>query len=236
MRDSIVFYKSFYEAVKKIKDPNVKLEVLEAIMLYAFYDEPFEFTSDTAEAMWILIKPQIDANNVRYENGKKGAEYGKLGGRPNKNPIGVNNKNPIGVNNKNPSGVSKKTPNVNENENDNVNVNVNEADLTDEDLFLYGIQNNVELTKAQREKLTHMYRDSNKLIDKVSNWLPTAIKPQTDHYSLCLRFAQNDDWPKRPREKEPEPVAEHEPDYISEEERLRNIAEMKARVKGALGG
>lgn len=232
MRDSIVFYRSFYESLTKIQDSEIKLEVYEAITRYAFFDETPTFKNPVSDALWTLIKPQIDANNKRYEDGKKGAEYGKLGGRPRKNPIGVNNKNP--------SGVSKKTPNVNvnvnENVNDNDNVNVNEVDSTDEDFFLYGIQNNVELTKEQRESLRHMYRDSNKLIDKVSNWLPTAIKPQTDHYSLCLRFAQNDDWPKRPREKEPEPVAEHEPDYISEEERLRNIAEMKARVKGALGG
>ena len=31
-----------------------------------------------------FAKPQIDANNKRYENGKKGGEYGKMGGRPRK--------------------------------------------------------------------------------------------------------------------------------------------------------
>lgn len=57
-----------------------------------------------ATHFFTLIKPQLSANNKRYEDGKKG-------GRPKKIKT---------------SGFSEKKPNENENENENVNVNVNE--------------------------------------------------------------------------------------------------------------
>lgn len=122
MRDSFIFYKSFYDAIKKRKK-SLQTSVYNAIFSYVFEGEEIPLTPE-AESIFILIKPQIDANTARYKNGKLGAEFGKLGGRPKKeksNPIGVNEKNPIGVIN----GKPQKTPNVNVNENDNVNVNVN---------------------------------------------------------------------------------------------------------------
>ena len=65
----------------------------------------------------------MDANNKKYVNGQKGAEYGKLGGRPKKNK-----ENPIGVIEKNPNGLLEKTPNVNVNE--NVNDNEKEKEVS----------------------------------------------------------------------------------------------------------
>ena len=122
MRDSFIFYKSFYDAIKK-RNQKLQTLVYNAIFSYVFEGEEIPLTPE-AESIFILIKPQIDANTARYKNGKLGAEFGKLGGRPKKekrNPIGVNEKNPIGVINKKP----QKTPNVNVNVNDNDNVNEN---------------------------------------------------------------------------------------------------------------
>lgn len=112
-RESFVFYKSFYEAIR-LQNKEVQADIYNAVAEYALYGREPEKNSP-ALSMFILIKPQIDANNTKYANGKKGAEYGVMGGRPkNKKPL----KNPLGVSSKNP----KKTPNVNE------NVNVNEND------------------------------------------------------------------------------------------------------------
>ena len=132
MGNSMIFYESFYEALKELK-PIDRAKVYDAVFGYVFGGEEPEL-SGASKMAWILIKPQIDANIKRRENGEKGAELGKKGGRPKKektigvsekNPIGVIEKNPIGVSDENPKEVKPKTPNVNVNDNVNVNVNNN---------------------------------------------------------------------------------------------------------------
>lgn len=69
-RDSMIFYRSFYESVEGMS-PVIKAEVYDAIFKYALdFTEP-EFTDNVAKAMFTLIKPQLDANIKRFENGKK---------------------------------------------------------------------------------------------------------------------------------------------------------------------
>lgn len=66
--------------------PEVQAEIYPLIMEYALYGrQPGKNISDIAKGVFALIKPNIDVNTTRYENGKKGARYGKLGGRPPKN-------------------------------------------------------------------------------------------------------------------------------------------------------
>jgi len=126
MTDSFVFYRSFHEALK-----DLPLEEYGAIMFaineYALNGVEPEL-SGAIKMAFTLIKPQIDANNYRKEAGQKGAEFGRLGGRPKKKT-----ENPIGVIDGNPIGVFEETPNVNLNENvndnGNLNANGNEAAL-----------------------------------------------------------------------------------------------------------
>lgn len=70
MRDGIVFYRSFYEAVKDLPPEDFKKSV-EAIMEYGLNGTEIE-ASGVAKAIFIMAKPQIDKNNKRYENGSKG--------------------------------------------------------------------------------------------------------------------------------------------------------------------
>lgn len=80
-----------------------------------------------------MVKPQIDNNNLRYENYKKSVEYGRLGGRPSKssydmeNPVGNPTENPL----ENPPGNPVENPLENPPENhyvyDYVNDNANES-------------------------------------------------------------------------------------------------------------
>ena len=71
--------------------------------------------------MFILVKPQIIANNKRYENGCGGGRP-KKEEKKNKKTNGFKNKKP-----KHNQSITKVKPNenVNENDNDNVNDNVN---------------------------------------------------------------------------------------------------------------
>ena len=69
-RDSVIFYKSFYEAIKELSIEQQGI-VYNAIFKYQFENAESELNG-IEKAVFTLIKPQIDANNVRYENGCKG--------------------------------------------------------------------------------------------------------------------------------------------------------------------
>ena len=127
-RDSFIFYASFYEAMRCLDDAAY-VAVSKAVNEYALYGNEIELDG-TAKGFFQLIKPQIDANNKRYENGKKGAEYGKLGGRPRKNnpeenPYKTPNTENEGFNN--PDNNPYKTPNAEKTAFKNPNENPNET-------------------------------------------------------------------------------------------------------------
>lgn len=109
VRDSYVFYKSFYDAIKELSTNN-QVVLYNAINEYALNDVIPELKG-SAKSVFTLIKPQIDANKKRWLNGFKG-------GRPNQT---ITKNKPI--NNKKETKVK---PNVNVNVNDNDNVNDNE--------------------------------------------------------------------------------------------------------------
>lgn len=75
-RDSFIFYRSFYEAIRDLKD-DIKLEVFTAITEYALYGKVPEDLKPVAKGMFILIKPNLDVNTARFENGKKGGRKPK---------------------------------------------------------------------------------------------------------------------------------------------------------------
>lgn len=95
--DSFIFYRSFYEAVKKIPKGN-REELYEAIFEYALNGECYAGDNGVAGMVLEFVRPQIDANIQRRKNGMKGAESGKKGGRPKK-----------------PQENPTQTPNVNDN-------------------------------------------------------------------------------------------------------------------------
>lgn len=109
MAESMVFYRSFYEALEGLSD-ETKASILDAILRYGLYNEEPKLKG-VETSLFRLIRPQIDANTERRENGKKG-------GRPRKpKTIGFENEN---------HRLLKSKPN--ENVNVNVNANVNEND------------------------------------------------------------------------------------------------------------
>jgi hypothetical protein len=114
MRDSTIFYRSFYEALTELPLIN-QGEVYNAIFEYCFNDNLLELKG-LSKTIFTLIKPQLDANNKRFENGKKGGKP-----KPNDNQT-VTKPEPKANQN-----VTKSKPNnnVNVNNNENVNENVN---------------------------------------------------------------------------------------------------------------
>lgn len=106
-RDSFIFYRSFYEAIIELPKEN-QADSYNAIMRYALDQEEIELTG-ISKAIFSLVKPQLDANYKKYENGKQKKSKTEAKQKQTK---------------------SKKVANVNENVNvnDNVNVNVNDND------------------------------------------------------------------------------------------------------------
>lgn len=80
-RDSFIFYRSFYEAIKDLPR-DIRLEVYTAIMEYALYGRLPEDLKPFAKGIFTLIKPNIDVNNVRFENGRKGGRKPSAKGKP----------------------------------------------------------------------------------------------------------------------------------------------------------
>lgn len=126
-KESFVFYKSFFEALKDLKEKD-RLKVYDAICELALNGNEQKLIG-LPKTIFTLIKPQILANTKRYENGKKG-------GRPKKETSGFEKEKTKGLEENKTDGFqneeteTKPNVNVNENVNDNVNVNVNDLYLT----------------------------------------------------------------------------------------------------------
>jgi hypothetical protein len=110
MRESTVFYRSFYEAIKEL-DAELQAVVYSAIFEYALNFNEVELKG-VAKTVFTLIKPQLDANQKRFENGNKPKTkqvISKQEAKPKQNTSKV-----------------EANVNVNDNVNENVNVNANE--------------------------------------------------------------------------------------------------------------
>jgi hypothetical protein len=107
MRESTVFYRSFYEAIKEL-DAELQAVVYSAIFEYALNFNEVELKG-VAKTVFTLIKPQLDANQKRFENGNKPKA---------KQVISKQEAKPQ-------QDVSKVEANVNVNDNANVNDNEN---------------------------------------------------------------------------------------------------------------
>lgn len=86
----VAFYRSFYEAIEELPKSR-QLDLYKAAMEYVFkHKEPnLSKMTKPQRAVWKTMPAQLDASASRLIknmiNGYKGAEYGKLGGRPRKN-------------------------------------------------------------------------------------------------------------------------------------------------------
>ena len=110
-RDSFIFYRSFFEAIEEVEAES-QLPIYRAIAMYALDKKEPKLTG-WGKVLWRLIKPQIDANWQRFENGCKGGEHGFKGGapvgnqnarkQPQNNPKTTANDNVLNVLNENPN-------------------------------------------------------------------------------------------------------------------------------------
>ena len=161
-RESFVFYRSFYEGIKELPR-DIQGEVLTAIMEYGLNGATTENQKPITKAMFALIKPQIDANNQRFDNGKRG-------GRPKADCNQTETETKPNHN----QTITKLKPNHNQTEtksepnvNDNVNVNDNDdkdaSAITDEKKY-YSSDNGVIKSISE---LKHDYLNDENLCNAI---------------------------------------------------------------------
>ena len=154
MKDSFVFYKSFFEAIEKLPE-ECQLEAYRSITKLALFGEDEEPTG-LASIVYIMAKPQIEANFEKYENGRKGGAPKGNKNAKRKQPmveLENNQKQPVVdlvISEKQPPVEfknNKKQPNVNVNVNDNVNDNDN-VNVNDNGAACFIKNNDEEITGA----------------------------------------------------------------------------------------
>ena len=138
-RDSFVFYRSFYEAIKDL-DKKEQSNLLSAICELALNGTEIELNG-ISSTIFKLIKPQINANLKRYKNGSKGGRP-KTENKPKEN-----------------QSKTKHKPNVNDNVNVNENIYVHlHAQWFDAFWDLYPRKVN---KKKSKEKFLKICKDEN---------------------------------------------------------------------------
>jgi len=168
MRDSVVFYKSFLDAIRNLPEGEFKKATL-AILDYGINDvEPK--LDGVAQVIFTLVKPQIDANNTRFANGKKG-------GRPRTKGYEKENQ-------RFQDEEPKENVNVNDNENANENENVKEKK------HKYGEYEKVLLTDTEYTKLCEEFGDmkTGKAIKLLDEYIVEKGYKSKSHYLAMRRW------------------------------------------------
>jgi hypothetical protein len=101
MRDSFIFYRSFFEAIDNLPKEN-QLNIYKSIAEFSLNQNEIKLVG-VERTIWTLIKPQLQSNYNKYLNGAKPKQNGSK--------TEANDKQ------------NQSKTEANENENDNVNVN-----------------------------------------------------------------------------------------------------------------
>lgn len=135
-RDSFLFYRSFMEALEDLNDKQYA-KVMRAITKFALDGEEIAL-SGVEKVIFTLTKPQIIANNKRYENGCRGGRNSTKEEakqvqddtelQPNGNQTVTKTKPNFN------QDETNLTPNENVNVNDNVNVKDNNKKVSKKDI------------------------------------------------------------------------------------------------------
>ena len=175
-KKSFVMYDSFVEAMMHLDDKDFR-ECFMKIRDYALEGVEEESTSPMVNIILAMAKPNLEAAKRRYEisveNGKKGAEYGKLGGAPKGNQ-NARKKQPLNQPQKQPLNVD-----VEENVNENEEVDVNE-DTPVEDIIHSSFSNS-----SNRVLSKEIENDSERLEEREERRTPLteATKEGNPQYS-----------------------------------------------------
>jgi hypothetical protein len=174
MRDSMVFYRSFFEA---IKDLNFEQQ---GIIFNAIFDYGLNFKEPKLEGIcktiWTLIKPQLDANIKKFHNGKQPKEKQTI--------------SKTEANNKQNRSKTQANVNANVNEKDNVRKDISQTHLIEvEKIFIEKTAYNwtESFAKKEAEKFFNFYASKGWKVGKekmkslphaIGGWISRNDKPE----------------------------------------------------------
>jgi len=186
MRDSFIFYRSFFEAAEDLC-PEEKCQVFDAICDYALnFKEPS--LEGTPKLAFRLIKPQLDANIARFNNGQKGGRPSskktkpkpkqnltKTKVKPNHNLTETKHKplTDLGYTTEKPNVNVNGNVNGNDNENGNVNVvGAPSIDQVREWMYHCGCRN-----QDEADKFFYYYESKGWMVGQVpmTNWKAAVL-------------------------------------------------------------
>ncbi|MBO5387666.1 MAG: hypothetical protein J6A59_05935 [Lachnospiraceae bacterium] len=148
MRNSFIFYRSIYEAIRDLPR-DVQGEIYTAIMEYGLYGKETEQLKPIARSIFTLVKPLLHNDITRFENGKRG-------GRPK-------NLNKTETEPKNNRTETEQKPNQNQSETTEKCVRENIDNILDNNLNLENNNNSLSplpspsLADAEFEKFWNLY-------------------------------------------------------------------------------
>lgn len=256
-KKSFVVYYDIKETLNELEDVQVG-QLFRAMVTFAATGAEPVFEDKLMRLAWIPVRQALARDAGKYadlveKRKKAGAKGGKASANARSSKTVENTKDfkqneaneANQADNVNDNDIDNDNDNVNDNVTLSVNVNDNEPAADDgrtdrqtdgltsfDQLLTYGVKGNVKLTEAELREVRERYQDSRKLIDKVSLWLVNAKHPNQNHLDLIHKFANNDDWPRKPQ-----PV-EKPPDRLDPErgELCTAPESVRAKLKAYKGG
>ena len=163
-RETFIFYRSFRDAFNAL-DKDVRLRMYEAVINYGLdlVEPHFE---GIEKVLWTLIRPQLEANNKRFENGCKGgapmgnqnAQKQPKDNRETTQKQPRNNQKQPRNNQKQPRN-NQKQPNNNNNNNNNNNDNDNRTLKTSFKVSSFGANDAPADPEIDFEKIKGLWND-----------------------------------------------------------------------------
>jgi hypothetical protein len=183
-RDSLIFYRSFYEAISELPAQN-QAEVYDAIFDYSLnFNQPE--LSGLSKTIFTLIKPQLDANIKRYRNGKQPKVKQEIS-KPEAKQKQTESKT---------EGNKNVNVNANENNNLNDNENINQGVTPVSGLPFTNFWDIYEKNVGQDKTRTAWYMISENEQTAIMGYLPKYIKatPEVKFRKNPLNFINEKTW------------------------------------------
>lgn len=172
MKKGFVFYASFYEGINELPDEN-QLHVYQAVVKFAITGEQPTNLTGIEKAVFALIRPQIEANNQRYENGCKGGA-----------PKGNSNAKKTTKNNQKQPTVDFKDNQKQPKEKEKDKYKYKEKDIKKKEI------NNKEKRTPEQETVPDTPQQQEFLPEPITNPKPKQNTPKTPQAEVFEYFAE----------------------------------------------
>lgn len=205
MADSMIFYRSFRDAIKKCNAEDAII-AFDAILDYGLDGIEPEDLEGIPAIIFDLVKPQIDANDKRRINGRKGgrpAHDEETEDEETEKPMVIETENHR-LSGEKTIGYADGKPNVNVNDNDNENLNDNPNENSNEDpnvnenvkrktrepKHAHGEYKHVNLTDRELEKLNNDFGEAETLeaITFLDEYIEEKHYKSQSHYLAMRRW------------------------------------------------